>query len=65
MGDIRRIRNAIIHDNSKITPKLISELEFLTMIWDLKPGKLVVTEKMIHSLLEQINAIRLRVRPNP
>ena len=64
MGDVRHIRNAIIHEDSDITDPFISKLKMLPLIWDLQPGKLTLSEKMIHALMEQINAIRVRVAAN-
>lgn len=61
MGDIRQIRNLIIHKNSVVPQNFSAKLEFLPHIWDLKPGKLAITEKMVYSLMEQINAIRVQI----
>ena len=61
MGDIRQIRHLIIHKNSVVPQNFSAGLEFLPQIWNLKPGKLIITEKMVHSLMEQINAIRVQI----
>lgn len=52
MGDLRLIRNCIVHNNSVITNEhqKIKELN-----WDLKPGKLSITLKDFSTLLNQIN----------
>lgn len=65
MGDIRRVRNLIIHENSVIPRNFPTKLELLPEIesWSLEPGELTITEKMVHSLMEQINAIRVRITP--
>ena len=61
LGDVRHIRNAIIHENSMIDEKTIYKLKMLPSIWKLKPGKLTIAENMAHALMEQINAIRVRI----
>lgn len=63
MGDLRIIRNIIIHNDSVITTKDLRRLEFLPGIWSLHQGNLVISQKMMHSLIEQLNAIRLTVSP--
>ena len=63
MGDIRLVRNMIIHENSVISHGFSTKLKLLPEIkhWNLEPGALTITEKMVHSLMEQINAIQVRV----
>ena len=63
MGDIRRIRNSIIHENSDIRQEDLNHLKILSQIWDLKPGELVISWKMIHALMEQINALFVKIKP--
>ena len=63
MGDLRLIRNIIIHNNSAIATKDLRKLEFLPGIWRLHRGNLVISQKMMHSLIEQLNAIHLTVFP--
>lgn len=63
MGDIRRIRNSIIHENSDIRQEDLNHLKILSQIWDLKLGELVISWKMIHSLMEQINALYVKIKP--
>ena len=56
MGDIRLIRNCIIHNKSIITsePKRMKVLS-----WKLEPGPLFVTDDMFQSLIEHINGITI------
>lgn len=61
MGDIRRVRNVIIHDDSVVTKNFPCKLKLLSQIWDLNPGELRITEKMLHSCMEQLNAIRIQI----
>ena len=61
MGDLRIIRNTIVHGSSNILHKDIAKLRLLSQIWRLEPGKLTLNDRMIHSLMEQINAIRVLV----
>lgn len=64
MGDIRLVRNLIIHKNSIVPHNFSTRLELLPEIWSLEPGELTITEKMVHSLMEQINAIWVRITPD-
>ena len=64
MGDIRPIRNSIIHNNSDVRQENLNHLKILSQIWDLKPGKSVISKNMIHSLMEQINALYVKINPN-
>ena len=64
MGDIRQVRHLIIHKNSVVPQNFSAKLEFLSQIWDLEPRELTITEKMVHSLMEQINAIRVQINPS-
>lgn len=61
MGDIRHVRNLIVHDSSVVTRDFPCKLTLLSQIWDLKPGELRITEKMLHSCMEQLNAIRIQI----
>ena len=65
LGDIRRVRNLIIHKNS-VMSESFPTLSFLSQIWNLKPGEIKITSEMVTSLLEQVNALRLTiVDPSP
>lgn len=61
LGDLREIRNSIIHNNSIIEGKTLEKLSFLPGIWRVELGELVITSIMLHSLMEQLNAIRVEV----
>lgn len=61
MGDVRLVRHLIIHNDSVVPQGFVRRLTMLQEIWDLQPGELKLTEKMIHSLMEQINAIRVKI----
>ena len=61
MGDVRHVRNAIIHNNSDISQNTIAKLQLLRRIWNIPLGALKVSQDMLHSLMEQINAIHVRV----
>ena len=60
MGDIRLVRNEIVHNNSQLDENTINELKMLPSIWNLRPGTLVLSNAMFHALMEQLNAIRIR-----
>ena len=63
MGDIRHLRISIIHKNSVLPSNFNDKLTYLPHIWRLNREQLTITEPMVHSLMEQINAIRVRVDP--
>ena len=61
MGDVRQVRNVIIHHSSAMSQTTKKKLTLLPQIWDLPIGPLHISEKMLHSLMEQINAIHVKV----
>ena len=61
MGDIRQIRNLIIHEDSVVPPKFSDRLELLPEIWNFEVGDLRISAEMIHSFMEQLNAIRVDI----
>ena len=66
MGDIRRVRNLIIHENSVLPTNFPATLAFLPQIRGLESGVLRITGGMVHSLMEQVNALRLTITdPRP
>ena len=58
MGDLRIIRNCIVHESSIITNehKKIKELN-----WEIKEGFLIITRSMFSSLMNQINTMAVEV----
>ena len=64
MGDIRHIRNSIIHKDSVVEPTDLNHLKILPQIWNIETGKLVISKTMIHALMEQINALRIAIKPD-
>ena len=61
MGEIRHVRTWIVHDNSVAPPDLRVKCPMLTRMWKFEPGELAVTDGMLHSLMEQINALRIEL----
>ena len=61
MGDIRLVRNLISHNDAGVPQGCVQRLRMLQEVWILQPGELKMTEKMIHALMEQINAIRVNI----
>ena len=61
MGEIRHVRNWIVHDNSVAPHDWQVKCPMLAQLWEFEPGELVITEKMLHSLMEQINALRIKI----
>ena len=52
MGDVRRVRNLIVHDNAVVSGEF--SCAFLEQIWGpFVPGELRMTDPMIHSLMER------------
>lgn len=61
MGDIRLVRNVIVHENAVVTGEL--GCRFLERIWSpVALGQLRISDAMIHALMEQLNAIQVEVR---
>lgn len=58
MGDLRHIRNCIVHKKSVLTdePEKIRKLS-----WVLIPGPLIVTDDMFRDLVDQINRMAVAV----
>ena len=64
MADIRVVRNAIIHRGSVIRDTDIVKLTVLSRAWrPLQPGFLRLSRGMGHSLMEQVNALRVVASP--
>ena len=61
MGEIRHVRTWIVHGDSLAPHDSRVKCPMLTRMWKLKPGQLAVTDEMLHSLMEQINALRIEL----
>ena len=61
MGELRHVRNWIVHDNSVAPHDGRAKCPMLTQLWEFEPGELGITDKMLHSLMEQVNALRVKV----
>ena len=61
MGEVRHVRTWIVHDNSVAPHDRRLKCPMLTQLWAFEPGELAITEKMLHSLMEQVNALRVKV----
>ena len=59
MGDVRHVRNDIIHHQGKASN--FWRLEMLPMIWPVQSQDWVFSDRMLTSLVEQINALRVEV----
>lgn len=58
MGDLRLIRNCIVHNKSIITNE---HLRLKELKWDLKEGQLTITIKDFSTLIDQINIMVILV----
>ena len=61
MGEIRHVRTWIVHDNSFAPDEWRLKCPMLAQLWEFDPGELAITDKRLHSLMEQINALRVKV----
>ena len=60
MGEVRLLRNVIVHDNGMVPNGFSAPL--LSLIWgSISTGFLIVTDDMVHALMEQLNAIQVEV----
>ena len=60
MGEVRLLRNLIVHENAMVRDA--SSIPILSHIWEgIGAGYLVITDRMIHALMEQLNAIRVEI----
>ena len=58
MGELRLPRNLIVHENGVVLDSFSAP--FLSRIWGgIGPGHFVSTDRMVHALMEQLNAIRV------
>ena len=58
MGEVRLLRNVIVHKNGIVSERFQAPL--LSLIWGSIPsGYLVITDNMVYALMEQLNAIRV------
>jgi hypothetical protein len=58
MGDLRLVRNCIVHRKSVITDEGTRKRE---LAWPLAPGPLVISAEMFRLLIDQINKVAVRV----
>jgi len=58
MGDLRRIRNCIIHNRSSLTEEAVRVKE---LGWDFSVSRLTVTKEMLAVLIDQINSMYVRI----
>ena len=62
-GDIRLIRNAIIHNQAILTEKEYSKLRMLTPLDELRIGKLKLTQKTTQLIVSGVDPLQLRATP--
>lgn len=60
LGDLRHIRNCIVHANSVITNE---HAKLRSLAWSLAPGPLVVTGSMFTQFIEQTHGLTVEVQP--
>ena len=61
MGDLRLMRNLIIHNQSVIPEDFPKKVQWISQIWSLDPGDMQLTGAMVNSLIEQLNAMRVSI----
>lgn len=66
MGDIRLLRNVILHRSSDAKRDYSQKAVFLPLIWEtIDTTKLAITDAMIYELMWQLNAIQVYVGESP
>ena len=61
-GDLRIIRNRMLHNKSEVSNSDIKKLKIIK--WNLTPGTLKITKEMFGHLMEQLNSMHIRVKIN-
>lgn len=61
LADLRRLRNLIVHRSEDAKQVYANKATFLPLIWEIDPDNVIVTASMLHSLIEQLNAMRVSV----
>ena len=59
MGDMRHLRNFIVHPSAKTKQDYVNGAIFLPAIWPTFPEDVSITGSMLHSFMEQLNAINV------
>ena len=60
MGEVRQLRNVIIHDNGEVAERFSAPL--LSRIWGaIPPGFLFITDDMATAMMKQLNAVLVEV----
>ena len=62
-GDIRLIRNAIIHNQAVLTESNYSNLKMLVRLQELRPGELKLTLKTTQEMVAGLDPLQLRAIP--
>ena len=62
-GDIRLIRNAIIHNQAVLTVSAYRKLSMLARLQELKPGELRLTQTTAQEIVAGLDSLQLRATP--
>ena len=65
MADLHRLRNLIVHQSDKAKQDYVQKATFLPQIWTIAPDEVIITASMLQALMEQLNAIQVRVGELP
>ena len=60
LGDIRQLRNCIIHDHGILNAGHLRQMTTLPRIWGLQPGELLLTWEMMTDLLAEFGTLMVR-----
>ena len=60
LGDLRHIRNCIVHDRSVLAAK---HAQLTSLRWQLTPGILRITQDMFSVFIDQANQLEVIVEP--
>lgn len=61
MGDMRHLRNFIVHPSEKTKQEYARGAAFLPEIWPAFPEDGTISASMVHALMEQLNAIIVEI----
>ena len=61
MADLHRLRNLLVHQSDKAKQDYVQKATILPQLWTIDPDDVIITSNMLQALMEQLNAIQVRI----